>query len=234
MKKILISLISLIIILLGITVLIRSNKRIETSKNEIETQTQNIPYPTGIFPEDIIWGSSECLHYSVDSELFDYCIDENINKISNIEQKFQDILQRKIKIGQTYICETYNFIISDPNQIATKIVIYDNPALTSSIILESNFTLKVDKCEDPLTLLNALPSLEKKQYIWKHKDEFPSEEEIHLSNIKIIDDGDRTSLYHEDSKLLSFQSVAVFVQATSNENNSKFALIDSYGEMWIV
>ena len=226
MKKLLVLSISLITVFTIIVVMFKQKEGSKTTSSNIPSSIN--PYPTGIFPEDFIWRSNKCLYYYLDNGLFEYCIDKDINRISEIQNLYQDFFQRRVRLGKEIICDTYNFTITDYEQIATKIAIYNSTDLTLKVIFESNLTLQVDVCEDPLILSNALPVLEKKQYIWDHSETIPIETEELINRIEIRNEHNLTILSSQKEKLLSFKSVATFIEAKSNEDKSKYGLIDYY------
>ncbi|MFH1547096.1 MAG: hypothetical protein ABIC57_01265 [bacterium] len=226
MKKILVFTVCTILTLIVLLVLIASKK------NDSPRQ-KKIPYPTGIFAEQVAWKDEHCFYFSNFKRVSLYCLDKEVSELFEFPDKYENYIFREITISKSYICDTYNFQISEPNQIATIVHIYNIENGLPINTKETNLTLKVLNCEDELQLTTSFNFLEEKYYLWKMNSNMPEEKDPSETSEQIIQNGETTTLKYGEEEY-SIKTFGEVKQFWLNSNKDKIAVQDSENEIWIL
>ncbi len=214
-----------------------SNPSTSITDNNISSNNDTLaPYPTEIIPDDIFWLDDDnilAIHENTLIKLStkDYQTETIIDNITIIYKEF---ISRTMKIGDGMLCDTYNFVITDPKETATKILLYQEYSLSNPKILETNLTLKVDLCSDPLILSNSFPFLEEAYYSWdisKLNPQLTNKEKLEAWSVSTHEE---KTVVSKGNQEISYKTVANFIIAIPNENTTRFALISNTGELWIL
>lgn len=238
MKRIFL-IIVLIITPVILTLFLYSFSNPSTSISDTNTGSNEVtlaPYPTEIIPGDIFWSDDNNILAIYENTLIKLSTKDFKTEtiIDNLTIMYKEFLSRTMKIGDGMLCDTYNFVITDPKESATKIVVYEDYDLSNPEILETNLTIEVDQCSDPLILSNSFPFLKESHYSWDVNKPAPQESEGEkMDEWNILNSENETTLSKNDQEI-SFETVADFIIAIPNENTTRFALISNTGELWIL
>jgi len=204
--------------------------------NKIEEAEQNIcqPYPTGVYVDDFTWMNEKEIMFLKDKNIKTLDIESlRIQNITTFEVENIGQISNYVKVGNNNYCITYIFEISEPDQIASLIKIFDLKTNKLVVKKKSSLSLKVDQCENPLLLSQAYPFLEEKQYNWKFSTHIPYESKV-INSWTIENKDDNIKIIHQNKLICEFPSVADFKNLQPNVEENKIALTDDNEELWII